>query len=192
MKKTLISGAVGAAILAGGALQAVQAAPIVVSGNFIQLKVSDDGTIGDGNSLPALIYDPTGTGTFDPNTDYVAPGIPFEAFGFRSDQTGSSPIANSNDNFNGGGSIGGDDAFNMNSLADLSGGAFDHHIRWTGTSQDGLVGIQHDFFFASNSERINLQTIITALTENLTGVRFSRAVDPDPDNVPGGSADTAN
>ena len=38
------------------------------------------GTFGSGGSTsPGLLFDPTGTGTFDPSFDYLTPGSPFMA-----------------------------------------------------------------------------------------------------------------
>jgi hypothetical protein len=163
------------------------AVPITVSGNFVQLKISDDGTVGDGNTKPALVYDPTGSGNFDSNTDYVAPGVPFEAFGFRSTETGLL----SNSNSSGGGSVSTADDFASTGLTDLSGTGFDSWIRWTGDHKSGALSIRHDYFFNDSDERVNITTRIEAL-EDLTSVLFSRAVDPDPDNYSGGSASTTN
>jgi hypothetical protein len=177
-----LAGAVLAALTAGA-----QAAPLQVSGDSVLLRVSDDGTIGDGNALPALVYDPTGTGTFDTSTDYVAPGDPFEAFGFRSDQTGFIY----NDNSVLAGSISSSEGFNLTSLTDLSGGTFDNHLRWVGESKDGSVGVSHDFYFDDDEERVNIRTVLIANVD-LTGVSFARATDPDPDNIPGGTAATNN
>lgn len=184
MLKNRIAIATTLALLAGAA----QAVPVTVSGDFVIVKVSDDGTIGDGNALPALVYDPSGTGTFDFGTDYVAPGSPHEAFGFRSDQTGL--IQNENNSSNG--DVSGSDDFALVSLADISAGStFDNHIRWEGEHKGDLLTITHDYFFNDDDERVNIRTVITAL-EDLTGVSFARAVDPDPDNVPGGTAATNN
>lgn len=175
------------AVILAATVQGAAATTMTVTGNSVQLTVSDDGTIGDGGTRPALIYDPSGTGTFDTNTDYVAPGSPHEGFGFRSDQTGF--IGNNNNSS--AGAVSSSDGFNFTSLTDLSGGVADNHLSWLGASKDGSVQVQHDFFFNDNDERVNIRTTLTALTA-LTGVKFSRAVDPDPDNYPGGSASTIN
>lgn len=187
MKTTTLRNVLALTLLAGF-VGGLQAAPVTVSGNSVLLKVSDDGTIGDGNNLPALVYDPTGTGTFDFGTDYVAPGTPFEAFGFRSEQTGLL----GNNNASSAGSVSSSDSFNLVSLADVSAGSsFDNHIRYEGIEKSNRLSITHDFFFNDSDERVNIRTVISALID-LTAVSFARAVDPDPDNVPGGTAATNN
>jgi len=184
-------GAKGTAIAAGlialGAATNAVAAPIGISSDFILTQVSDDGTLGNGSSFPGLQHDPAGTGTFNSNQDYLQPGTPFEGFGFQSVETGE--IGNRNSES--GGSVGGDDDFAQDFITDLSGGSFDNHVRWGGTSADGFVTIVHDFFFNDDDELINIETRITANVA-LTDASFSRAIDPDPDNFSGGTASTIN
>ena len=65
------------------------ATPIVLSGNYIKVGISDHGTFGsNGGADPAFVHDPSGTGTFDPNFDYIAPGSPHDGFSINSSQTG--------------------------------------------------------------------------------------------------------
>ncbi|MBL26625.1 MAG: PEP-CTERM sorting domain-containing protein [Rhodospirillaceae bacterium] len=164
------------------------AAPISMSSAFILTQVSDDGTLGNGSVFPGLQHDPAGTGSFNENQDYLQPGTPFEGFGFRSAETGE--IGNRNSDA--AGSVGGDDDFIQDFLTDLSGGTFDNHVRWGGTSADGFVTIVHDFFFNNDDELINIETSITANVD-LADASFARAIDPDPDNFPsGGTAETIN
>ena len=184
-KRSPLARVIGATLLVSAA-GGLQAAPIVLSGNFISLTLSDDGTLGNGGTSPGLIYDPTGTGSFDPNNDYIAPGTPFEGFGVRSDQTGL--IGNRNSSS--GGAVGGTDAFNQNSITDTSSGSV-RSTNWTGTSNDGLVSISHSFSFDVSQERVDFITQITA-NSNLTNLTFARAVDPDPDSRAHGTAQTIN
>ncbi len=171
------------------AFSATASANVVMTGDFIQTQISNDGTLGDGGSDPGLVYDVTGTGTFDPSFDYVAPGSPHEGFGFRSDQTG---FIRNNNNLSAG-SVGFLDGFTLNSLTDISGtSTSDFHTLWSGTSRDGNIGITHDFFFDAGDERINIITTITALIRDLTGVSYARAVDPDPDSRAHGTSSTEN
>jgi len=145
------------------------AVPITLQSDIVKV------TITDGGVFNSLIYDPTKTGNFIANTDYVAPGIPFEGFGVRTG-TGSN-VFNSN---SGGLSIPGTTGAT---------GGFDNAAIWSGGNND--YSITHLFYFSDTDERVNIRTTFTALTD-LTDVRISRAVDPDPDNYPGGTAATAN
>ncbi|MCB1897891.1 MAG: PEP-CTERM sorting domain-containing protein [Rhodocyclaceae bacterium] len=178
-----------AALAAGSALlgsTAALATPITINNNYVQFTVSDDGTLGNNTIRPGLIYDPSGTATFDQNTDYVAPGTPFEGFGVR---VGTGGLL-FNSNSTSGGSVGSSEAFAMTSLTDVSGTVADFAIRWTGTMA-GTMAIEHLFFMNAGDERINMRTTVTALSD-LVNVRISRAVDPDPDNNATGSATTQN
>ncbi|MBU2977853.1 hypothetical protein [Alteromonas sp. C1M14] len=157
------------------------AAPVFMQGDYLWTQVSDNGTLGNGNASPGLIHDATGTGTFDTATgDYLSPGIPFEGFGVSADQF--SMVGNSNSGAN---------TVTQVSITDLSGVNFDNHVQWVGTAANGMFDIVHDFFFDDSDENLNITTVITA-TADLTGLMFSRAIDPDPDNYPGGSASTNN
>jgi hypothetical protein len=182
MKKSISAIGVSLALTFSGSAMA----NILLSGNFVQTQISDDGTLGEGGNDPGLVYDSTGTGTFDSNFDYVAPGTPFEAFGIQYD--GSSVL--NNDNSHNNGSVGSNEDFNLTSLVDIStASVYDNHAVWTGGNSD--LSITHEFFFNDEDERINISTIITALTD-ITGLLFSRAVDPDPDSRSHGTANTNN
>ena len=126
MKYTLFAAAIGLAASIGAG--SANAAPITMTGNFLLTQISDDGTLGNGTASPGLIHDPSGTGTFDAATgDYLRPGIPFEGFGVRSDQTGLV----GNRNSSGGGSVGGTDGVSQVSIANLGAGTM-NHVRWVG------------------------------------------------------------
>ena len=133
-----------ASALAAGFMLSVPAAavPIVLSGNHVKVGISDSGTFGsNGNADPAFVHDPSGTGSFDPNFDYIAPGSPHDGFSLISDQFGFS----SNDNQ----SFGGD--FGFTSPALLVGPAANGYANaasWTGTN--GLASITNSYFFNPN------------------------------------------
>jgi len=146
------------------------AAPITLESDFVRVSITDKGVF---NSLR---YDSAGTGTFAANKDYVSPGTPFEGFGVK---VGTGAVqANSN---SGGTAIAG-------SLAAAS-GSFNYGALWTGGNTQ--YSLSHLFYFNDGDERVNIRTTLTALSD-LGNVRFSRAVDPDPDNYSGGSASTNN
>ena len=145
------------------------AAPVLLQSSFVRANITDKGV------LSSLRYDQTNTGNFPANTDYVSPGIPFEGFEVK---VGGSTFANSN---SGGTGIAG-------TTTDLSVGT-DYRASWTGSNS--LFTLTHVFFFDDTSQRVNIQTTLTALAD-LANVRVSRAVDPDPDNYSGGSASTNN
>lgn len=168
--------ALAAALLAvGGAAQA----DVVLTGNFLTMTINSNGYIGQGNDSPGLIFDRTGTGTFDPLLDYIAPGIPFEAFGVKIG--GGGTVFNSNSGSSSFTTVG--DATNTSSGSTLS-------ATWSGTLA-GVLNISHTYSFGQNDQNLRISTTITALSD-LDDVRFARAVDPDPDNTPTGTAETNN
>lgn len=171
MKNRLLKLALLCASLAGAM---AHAAPVLLESDFVRVNVTDGGVF---NSLR---YDPANTGNFPANKDYVSPGIPFEGFEVRltSPTGGTSVYSNSN---SGGLSLSGSTA--------VATGAFDYGAVWTGGNN--LFSLTHTFFFNDGDERVNILTTLTALS-SLQNVRVSRAVDPDPDNYPGGSAATNN
>jgi hypothetical protein len=182
MKRSIAAIGVSLALAFSGSAMA----NIVLTGDYVQTQISNDGTLGEGGSDPGLVYDSTGTGTFNSSFDYIAPGTPFESFGIRYD--GSSLL--DNDNASSNGSVGGSDAFSFISLLDISStSTFDNHAVWTGSNS--VFSITHDFFFNNEDERVNISTIITALTD-VTGLLFSRAVDPDPDSRAHSTSSTNN
>ena len=158
------------------------AAPLVLTGNFIQVGISDYGTFGsNGNANPGFVHDPSGTGTFNPNFDYVAPGIPHDGFSLISDQFGY------NQNTNAGIS---DLGFSSPSL--LTGAAamgFANAATWSGGNN--FFTIVNSYFFNDGDERIIVKSTITALSD-ITNLAFARSVDPDSDNRAFGRADTNN
>ena len=174
-----------ASALAAGFLISVPAAavPIVLTGNHVKVGISDSGTFGsNGNADPAFVHDPSGTGSFDPNFDYIAPGSPHDGFSLISDQFGFS----SNDNQ----SFGGDFGFTSPTLlVGAAANGYANAASWTGTN--GLASITNSYFFNPNDQRVLVTTTITALAD-LTNLAFARSVDPDSDSRSFGTATTNN
>ncbi|MGY8870971.1 MAG: PEP-CTERM sorting domain-containing protein [Pseudomonadales bacterium] len=166
------------ALIVSPYISTATAAPIVLQGDFVKTAISDDGTLGfGGNTSPGLLHDATGTGTF--GLDYLTPGVPWEIFSVDSDQSGLLT------NYNSGG-----DAMS-GTLSDISGtSVYNNAVNWSGIF-GSLFSISTDTYFNNGDERVSFTTTITAL-DNLTGLSFLRAIDPDPDNYPGGSASTNN
>ena len=153
-------------------------ASIILEGDFVKTAISDNGTLGfGGTTTPGLLHDATGTGTF--GLDYLTPGSPWEIFSINSDQSGL--LTNNNT-----GSIA-----ISGLLSDISGSsAYDNAVNWTGT-YNTLFSISTDTYFNNGDERVSFNTTITAM-DDLSALSFLRAIDPDPDNYPGGSANTDN
>ena len=160
---------------------------IILSGDYIKIGLNDKGTLGyGGNTSPGILYDGTGTGTFNPAYDYLTPGTPFE--GFVVEGTDGATFRYRNNNSSSVAGIAG-------TLTDYSGIAYngttyDKRAVWSGNIA-GLFDITNDYYFNSDSQKIEISTTISALTD-LTGLAFSRQIDPDAVAASGDSSATTN
>jgi len=159
--------AVAAAAL--GSIAAPASAAVTLTGNYIKVGISNAGTLGSGGATsPGLIHDPTGTGSFDPSTDYITPGTPHEGYSINSTQSGFVEADNT-------GLFG----FGSASPVVLTGAAamgFDNAASWSGGNS--FLNITNSYFFNDGDERIEVYTMLTAL-QDLTNLAFARSVDPD-------------
>lgn len=180
-KFAIIAGALGYGFSA-----ITMATPITLTGNYVQVGVSDFGTLGsNGPASPGILHDSTGTQTFAPGgipNDYLTPGTPSEAFGINSTQTGFI----SNNNYGGG-------SFSTASPTLLTGAAalgYDNAASWDG-ALGGFLSINNSYFFNDGDERVFIRTTLTAL-QDLGALAFGRHLDPDPDVNRFGSYATTN
>lgn len=182
-KAALYSGAAIALLAASPAL----AASLVLSGDYMKIGLNDGGTLGySGNTSPGILYDGTGTGTFNDAYDYLTPGTPFEGFVVAGNGGSTFTLVNNNMGI-----------FDITggTLTDYSGVAFngatyDQRAVWTGTA-GGLFTITHDYYFDEGDQQLKIRTTITALSD-LTDITFSRQLDPDAVAAPGDSSVTNN
>ncbi len=169
------------AVLVLGMASVASATPLVLTGNYIKVGISDRGTLGsNGATSPGLLHDPTGTGTFGIN-DYITPGTPHEGFSVHSTELGF----RQNDNK-------GISTFGFTSPTLLTGAAkmgFANAATWSGST--GGLNITNSYFFNAGDQRINVITTLTAVTDQ-TSLAFARSVDPDPDVATFGSFSTNN
>src|SRR5210317_1169428 len=72
----------------------------ILENNWVRAGINGTtGTFGSGNrTSPGLLFDPTGTGTFDPSYDYLTPGSPFDGFAVKID--GVNKVNNNSGNVN--------------------------------------------------------------------------------------------
>ena len=162
------------------------AASVWMEGNYVLTAISDNGTLGNGGtSYPGLRHDPLGTSDWTTGLgryDYLTPGNPWEWFGVTSTQTGTRGNNNA-----------GETTINrISGPTDVSSlyGYYDNHVTWAGQYSNYFT-ILHDYRFNDNNQCISISTTITAL-QNLSAVKFLRAIDPDPDSMAGGGASTTN
>jgi hypothetical protein len=170
-KIAITASAATALLLAAGA---ASASPVVLTGDFLKVGISDHGTFGsDASTEPGILHDPTGTQNFYPGgipNDYLTPGTPHDGFAFKSDQTGWT--TNDND----GGPV-------WNSPVLLTGAAalgYQNAAQWIGNF--GGLTITNTYLFNSADEQIKILSTLTNNTgQDLTNLYFGRSEDPDPD-----------
>lgn len=169
MRNFLLAGSVATLALSFAAIG--HATPVALTGNYLEVGISDYGTFGsDGSTEPGLLHDPTGMGNFYPNgiaNDYLTPGNPHDGFAINSTQTGFLQ----NDN-NGAGSDFGTTSPTQTGPTSAT---------WSGSTASG-VGITNSYSFGANNEQIQITTTLTNNTgSELDGLYFGRSEDPDPD-----------
>lgn len=157
------------------------ATPLVLTGNYLEVGMSDYGTFGsDSTTSPGILHDPTGMRNFGVN-DYLTPGNPHDGYTIISDQ-----FSGTSDN-NGSASD-----FGFNSPTLLTGAAamgYANAASWSGSNS--FVGLTNSYFYNNGDQRILVKTTITALSD-LTNLAFARSNDPDPDVNTFGSFATNN
>lgn len=162
-----------------------EAANLILVGDYVKIGVNEaTGTLGSGgNTPPGILYDSTGTGTFNPSYDYLTPGSPFEGWALR---FGSTTVYNNNAGVTGltGGVLTGYDGVAHN------GATYDNRAVWTNTTHSAF-DISHDYRFNNNQQFVDISTAVTAKT-TMTGIYFARFTDPDARAAAGDSSATDN
>jgi hypothetical protein len=167
------------------------AAPLVLEGNYVKIGVNDAGTVGSGgNTSPGILYDSTGTATFNPSYDYLTPGSPFEGWTVKGiDTDGTTVLFNyyHNNTNVGGAPISG-------TLVDYSGVSyrgltFDNRAVWSGSVTE--FDIEHDYRFNDNQQFVDINTRLE-FKMNVPTLYFGRFTDPDARAAAGDSSSTLN
>ena len=137
------------------------------------------GTLGSGGrTSPGLLYDATGTGTFNTSYDYLTPGSPFEGWAVR--------IVN--------GGVGTNYHNNNTGITQVTGGA------WLGTPTSSSAiwavnhtdfNLQHTYSLAPAKQYLDISTRIEAQIA-MDGLYFARFIDPDARAAAGDSSSTDN
>ena len=182
MKKILIASTM-AALLSTTALSDTSSMSTTSTGmgvlenDYVRAGVNGDkGTLGSGgNTSPGLLYDSTGTGTFNTAYDYLTPGTPFDGFSVKVDGT------NYTNNNSGASGISGDG----NGLTDGDG-----TLSWTG-GVSSVFDITNTYSLGATSEYIDITSSITMGTA-ADDVYFGRFIDPDARAAAGDSSSTDN
>ena len=168
------------------------AAPLVLEGNYVKIGVNDAGTVGSGgNTSPGILYDSTGTATFNPAYDYLTPGSPFEGWTVKGIDTDGTTVL-----FNYGNNNASYASVNVitGTLVDYSGVSyrgltFDNRAVWSGSVTE--FDIEHDYRFNDNQQFVDINTRLE-FKMNVPTLYFGRFTDPDARAAAGDSSQTLN
>lgn len=184
MKKTIIAAFVAALV---SSVAMAQTASITGTGmgllqnDWVKAGVNTNtGTLGSGGATsPGLLFDPTGTGTFNPSYDYLTPGAPFDGFSLKVDS-----VNKTNNNM---GSAG----IAKTSGLTLSNG--DTTLSWSGASTFGsnTWSVTNAYTLGVGKPYIDITSTITA-GGSASNVYFAKFIDPDSQGMPGDSSATDN
>ncbi len=181
MKKTIISSLLAAMI----SVSAFAGNGILVN-EYIKAGVNEStGTLGSGgNTSPGLMYDNTGSGTFNTSYDYLTPGSPYEGWAVRIDNADGTRFKLYGNNNAG---------FQMDGNTTVSGAwvgtPTSSSAVWAGTTTE--FGIRHTYSLPSAQRYIDITTRIEA-TAAMPHLYFGRYIDPDAVAAPGDSSATDN
>ena len=164
-------------------------------GSYVRFGMNSLGTLGSGGSTsPGLLFDSTGTSTFNTSYDYLTPGSPFDGFTVKAlNADGSTNFEYKNNNQNAGfGSTGPTNIAGY--LYDFSGVAYrgntyDHRGVWIGEVTQ--FKIENDTHMNNNWMWVNIDTRIEAKVAVDT-LYFGRYIDPDAVAAVGDTSATDN
>ncbi|MEX1147608.1 MAG: autotransporter-associated beta strand repeat-containing protein, partial [Sphingomonadales bacterium] len=177
---------VGLGVMVPGLAMAAPAS-LILEGDYITFGLSDNGTAGvGGTTSPGILYDGTGTGTFNTSYDYLTPGTPYG--GFSMSGSSSDGAFSTHNNNSGGGSFSG--TLSSYNGVEYNGATYDQRAVWEGSYND-LFTVTHDYYFNTDGQQVKVNTTITA-TEDLNEVLFAHFIDPDARADPGDSSATNN
>jgi hypothetical protein len=168
------------------------AAPLVLEGNYVKIGVNDAGTVGSGgNTSPGILYDSTGTATFNPSYDYLTPGSPFEGWTVKGIDTDGTTVLFNYGNNNASyasvnvitGTLVSYDGVSYRGLT------FDNRAVWSGSVTE--FDIEHDYRFNDNQQFVDINTRLE-FKMNVPTLYFGRFTDPDARAAAGDSSRTLN
>ena len=181
MKKIFISGLLAALV----STTALAGNEILVN-EYIKVGVNEStGTLGSGgNTSPGILYDNSGTGTFNTSYDYLTPGSPYEGWAVRLDNTDGTKFklyGNNNAGFQSDGNTAVTGAWVGTPTASSA--------VWAGTATE--FSIRHTYSLPAAQRYLDITTRIDA-TAAMPHLYFGRYIDPDAVAAPGDSSATDN
>jgi len=152
----------------------------VLQNDYVKAGVNKTtGTFGSGNNTaPGLMFDSTGTGTFNDSYDYLTPGSPFDGFSVKID--GVNYYNNNAGNY-----------ASISATGALVDG--DNSLTWNGawTHSGSSWGLQNTYTLGTTSPYIDIRTRIT-VGSAASDVWFAKYIDPDARAAAGDSSATDN
>ena len=140
----------------------------------------ESGTFGSGDSnTPGVLFDPTGTGSFNNNYDYLTPGAPFDGQALMVDGANYK-----NNNW----SVYSTDIVDSDGLSDGT-----SSITWSGnvSHNDSTWNVKNVFKLEDNKSYIDVTTTVTAGSD-AASVNYGKYIDPDSQGVAGDTSATEN
>lgn len=183
-KKTIL-----AALMAMALSQSVMAQTATIGGSgmgilqneWVKAGVNTNaGTLGSsGSTSPGLLFDPTGTGTFNAAYDYLTPGSPFDGFSLKVDSE------NKTNNNTGG--------VGITKTSGLTLSNSDTTLSWAGaaTYAGNSWTVNNAYTLTPTKPYIDITSTIVAGGAAST-VYFAKFIDPDSQGMPGDSSSTDN
>ena len=149
----------------------------VLENNWVKAGVNKNtGTFGSGGGTsPGLLFDPTGTGTFNAGFDYLTPGAPFDGFSLKVDGTNA---ANNN--------TGTTSFVDSDGLTDGT-----NTLTWSGDRAFGSSAwnVTNTFTLGTTASFVDVTTTIVAGSA-ASSVWFGKYIDPDSQGMAGDSSST--
>ena len=156
----------------------------ILENDYVRAGVNGiTGTLGSGgNTSPGLLYDSTGTGTFNTSYDYLTPGSPFDGWSVSID--GTNYTNNNNGNTK---------AVVGMLYTDTNIGLVDgtNTLTWESNGERTDFEIEHVYSLGATAEHIEIGTSIT-MKQDASDVWFGRFIDPDARAATGDSSSTDN
>ncbi len=185
MKKTIIATIVAAMVSASAFAQTASidgtSGMGLLQNDWVKAGVNTNtGTLGSGGGTsPGLLFDPSGTGTFNPSYDYLTPGSPFDGFSLKVD---SENKTNNNTGMVGIAKTGGLTLSNS-----------DTTLTWTGAStySGNSWSVANAYTLGVGKPYIDITSTIVA-GGAASNVYFAKFIDPDSQGMPGDSSSTDN
>lgn len=158
-----------------------------LEGSYIKIGVSNYGTIGSKGAVsPGIMYDNTGTRTFNNSYDYLTPGAPFEGFTVKF-TTGGATSSITNNNMSGGPLTG---ILTNYSGISYAGETFDNRAVWVSTNNANF-DLTNDVRFNNSHKFVDITSKLSAKVA-MSDVYFARFIDPDARAAAGDSSATTN